>query len=144
MRRCALLAIVVLVVSASSVMADHEEVLDYKNFVITVYEGQNEKDVGILAFYRDKPQNQSWQNKFNSAWFGLGTFRGADYEIVYRGIAGYQTYYVWHGWYEYGLIAPYDDFTGYYFPEGEFMYGWIEPLGGAGERFFFYGEEFHW
>jgi hypothetical protein len=119
-------------------MAESEWILQDKNFFITVYDGQEVHDTGLLCFIRYKPANQAWQNRFTSAWFGLGSFPGGWFEGEDHG-----WYYSWDGWYKYGHtpVPPYDDFEGYYVQD--FVYGWIEPLGSS-RRYFFYGEEFHW
>ena len=137
-----IVAAVLCVGSASPLMADGERVMHDKLFYVEVYEGNVVRDWGYLYFYQHDPENGAVENRLTTAWWPLGAFRGGEYEVIDY-LPAYACYR-WDGWYRKtppGL--PYDDMDGYYFPDLDFVYGWIEPTG-IHRDFFFFGEGYSW
>ena len=69
-------------------------------------------------------------------WFQHGVFCGGWWDERDGG-----TFCQWDGWYEYGDPSPYDDFEGYYYAPGDFVYGWVQTPG-AWPDYFFYGPRY--
>ena len=138
MKYLASVAAAVLVVgSVSPLMADGEWALNHKLFSVQVYEG-SELRQGLLYFYQHDPDYGAVENRLTSAWWPLGCFRGGEYEVLdYLPAYGC---YRWDACYrDVPPGLPYDDMDGYYFPDLDFVYGWIEPTG-IDRDFFFFGE----
>jgi len=139
-----LAAAVLLVGSASPLMAQSEWILHSKTFYVEVY-GQGEvRDWGCLYFRVDDPDYGAVEYKMQSAWFPFGVFPGwGEFDVLY-----YDTKYKryrWDGWYRDVVPRhlPYDEFDGWYWPGTGVIFGkaWLT---GLDSWLIFYGQEVHW
>ena len=141
MRRLVLLlAAVVLVGWASPVSADDDLEMKGKLFLVKVYDNHyNVVDEGYVFFWRYKPANGAFKNELICVWFGKGVFYNGDWGRELHYDPPYSDFVRWDGWYQ-NYPSPYDDFTGYYYRPGDFVYGYVEPTDDHVTKLFFMGD----
>lgn len=113
---------------------------------MTVYdEDGSVRDVGFMSFWIHHRENEAPRHELVTCWWGPTSrsdwcFDGWWDEPDYSGFGGgFFQLFLWDGWYKLGHRSPYDDFEGYYYAPGNFVYGYVEPRG-EDTRFFFYGD----
>ena len=142
MRRIVLLLAAAVVAGwASPGLGEEEFVMEGKAFLVTVWHNGAVRDEGLLVFKRDHYNDESdgqvdvFKNVLICWWFGKGVYDGGEWEEYDFYPPPWSAFLPWDGWYS-DTYCPYDDFEGYYYQPGDFVYGWAMPWGTYTECFF--------